>query len=73
MTKLRQGNDVTNCTSLLYVEKWNWTVMTYSIDRTVYDEAREDNDVIDRTSVVYSEIETVLSWPIGKDAVYHEK
>ena len=39
----------------------------------VYDEAREDNDVIDRTSVVYFEIETVLSWPIGKDAVYHEK
>lgn len=34
---------------------------------------RQDNNVTDRTGVVYGEIKIELSWSIGQDAVFHEK
>ena len=34
---------------------------------------RQDNDITDRTSVVYAKIITKLSWLIKQDVVYYEK
>lgn len=38
----------------------------------VYDEDKQDNDVIDPTGVVYVKIGIQLSLPIKQNAVYHE-
>ena len=34
---------------------------------------KQENNVIDRVIEVYVEIKIELLWPIGYDAVYHEK
>ena len=36
-------------------------------------ETKQDNDVTDRISAVYTEIRIELSWMIRQDVVYHEK
>lgn len=72
MMKSRQDNDMTNCTSKVYIEIE--TELSWSIKQNaVYTKTRLDNDVTNRTLVVYAKIEIEISWPIGQDVVYHEK
>lgn len=49
------------------------TEMSWSIKLgTVYHETRQNNDIIDHTSVVYVENDTELSWLIGPSIVCNE-
>ena len=34
---------------------------------------KQDNNMTNCIGVVYTKIETKLPWPVGQDAVYHEK
>ena len=34
---------------------------------------RQNKDMIDRIGATYAKIKIEMSWPIGQDAVYHEK
>lgn len=51
----------------------NKTEMSWSIKLgTVYHETRQNNDIIDHTSVVYIENDTEMSWLIGPSIVCNE-
>ena len=72
MTKMRQDNNVVNRTGPS-MSKMKLNCYDRSDGVLSMIETKQDNDVTNRISVVYTEIRTELSWMIRQDVVYYEK
>ena len=58
--KIRQDNDVTDHIGLLYIKKWNWTIVWF--DRVLFMKNNKlDIDVTDCTGGIHAKIGTEWS------------
>ena len=69
ITKSRQDNDVTDCTSVIFVvpNYQDWLNNVWCMSKM-----RQYNDVIDRISMLYIENKTEILWLIQWGTVYEE-